>query len=68
MAIDWTGIFENIGTNVLTVINNVVASLASNITVIAGFIVGTAMVGGIMFFGKDIVRKGKALVEELISY
>jgi len=68
MAIDWAGMFENIGTNVLTVINNVVATLTTNIVVIAGFIVGTAMVGGIMYFGKDIVRKGKALVEELISY
>jgi hypothetical protein len=68
MAIDWAEIFENIGTNVLTVISNVVSSLAGNISIIAGFIVGTAMVGGIMYFGKDIVRKGKALVEELISY
>jgi len=68
MAITWSEIFESIGSNVVSVIDTVVSTLATNITVIAGFIVGTAMVGGIMYFGKDIVRKGKALVEELISY
>jgi hypothetical protein len=68
MAIDWSGVFENIGTNVLGIINNVVGSLTGNISIIAGFIIGTAMIGGLMYFGKDIVRKGKALVEELISY